>query len=94
MRWTNLRNRLRDADKYLHIQAFIAKFVVKTLPERILPGTAGINVMGVHALFGQPCLNGFGHKLWAVVAAKIGRETVLRERTLEHSDYGLGCRGD
>ena len=81
--------RLRETDEDLHIQAFIAQFVVKTFPESVLPGAAGVNVMGLDPLFGEPGLDRFGHELRTVVATKIGGETLLRKDTLQYTDHGL-----
>ena len=78
---------LSEAGADFAIEVFAAKCGVETLAEGILPGAAGVDVVGSHLHPSQPRLDGPGDELGAVVGAEEGGRAVVGEDGLEHGEH-------
>ena len=76
----------------MHVQAFIPHRAIEALLFAILPGTAWVNVQCPDLPLRKPDLNRNSHKLWPIIAAQIGRRTVLRHKVFQTTDHALRRR--
>ena len=68
------------------IQTSRAKDRIETLVVGVLPGAAGLDIVGIHVVLLKPFLNHCGDQFRTIVAAKTGWPTVNPEQPGEYAN--------